>query len=391
VAIDVVSSVTLRGMQTAEHLYQKASSFIHLLYQELGLDGSEERLDEIKKEIDTTGTYSHSFQELEHGVRMAWRNSNRCIGRLYWKSLVLNDKRNVSSSQEVFDALEEHLILATNKGKILPLITVFPPQSPNGKVPFRIWNKNLIRYAAHQQANGSIIGDPEQVHFTEQCKQLGWIGNNTAFDLLPIVVQEYGKQPNWHKLSPELVLEVELEHPEHEWVGSLQLKWHAVPLISDMVLEIGGIQYPAAPFNGWYMVTEIGSRNLGDEKRYNQLPLIAEKMQLKQDKSNPFWKDKALVVLNEAVFYSFQKAGVTLADHHAASEQFMKFIRNEENEGRKVEADWSWIVPPLSGSALKVFHQEYSNNVIGPNFYYNDSAWVKTPSTSKCPFHKNAI
>ena len=378
-------------MQTAEHLYQKASSFIHQLYQELGLDGSEERLDEIKKEIDTKGTYSHSYQELEHGVRMAWRNSNRCIGRLYWKSLVLNDKRNVSSSQEVFDALEEHLMLATNKGKILPLITVFPPQSPNGKAPFRIWNKNLIRYAAHQQADGSIIGDPEQLDFTQQCKQLGWIGNNTAFDLLPIVVQEYGKQPNWHKLSPELVLEVELEHPEHKWFSELKLKWHAVPLISDMVLEIGGIQYPAAPFNGWYMVTEIGSRNLGDEKRYNQLPLIAEKMQLKQDKSNPFWKDKALVVLNEAVFYSFQKAGVALADHHSASEQFIKFIRNEENEGRKVEADWSWIVPPLSGSALKVFHQEYSNNVIGPNFYYNDSAWAKTPSTSKCPFHKNAI
>jgi nitric-oxide synthase len=139
------------------------------------------------------------------------------------------------------------------------------------------------------------------------------------------------------------------------------------------------------------MVTEIGSRNLGDEKRYNKLPLIAENLQLKQDKSHPFWKDKALVVLNESVFYSFQKAGVTLTDHHAASEQFMKFIRNEENEGRKVEADWSWIVPPLSGSALKVFHQEYSNNVIGPNFYYNDNAWTKEASKSKCPFHKNAI
>lgn len=378
-------------MQTADQLYQKAYSFIQQLYQELGLAGMEERLIQIKKEIQQTGTYTHHFEELEHGARMAWRNSNRCIGRLYWKSLVLNDKRTVSSTKEVFAALEEHLKMATNKGKILPLITVFPPQLPKGETPFRIWNKNLIRYAAHEQADGSIIGDPDQKAFTEQCKKLGWTGNNTAFDLLPIVVQEKGKQPEWHKLLPELVLEVELEHPEHEWFSSLQLKWHAVPLISDMVLEIGGIQYPAAPFNGWYMVTEIGSRNLGDEKRYNQLPVIAEKLQLKQDKSNPFWKDKALLVLNEAVYHSFQKAGVTLADHHSASEQFMKFIRNEENEGRKVEADWSWIVAPLSGSALKVFHQEYSNEVIGPNFYYNDTAWEKEPSKSQCPFHKNAI
>jgi nitric-oxide synthase len=192
-------------------------------------------------------------------------------------------------------------------------------------------------------------------------------------------------------LNQNLILEVDLEHPEYKWFSDLQLKWHAVPLISDMVLEMGGIQYPAAPFNGWYMVTEIGSRNLGDEKRYNQLPIIANKLALNTDKSNPFWKDKALVVLNEAVHFSFQKAGVTLADHHAASEQFMKFIRNEEGEGRSVKADWSWIVPPLSGSTLKVFHHEYNNDVVSPNFFYNHNAWESSSQKSKCPFHKDTI
>ena len=378
-------------MQSIETLFQKAASFINALYQELDIPGVDERVNEVKNEIEKTGTYTHTFQELEHGVRMAWRNSNRCIGRLYWKSLILNDKRTISSTKDVFLALDEHLNMATNNGKILPLITVFPPQDPNGTTPFRIWNKNLIRYAAHQKADGSIIGDPEQLSFTQQCKDLGWKGNNTAFDLLPIVVQENGQQPEWHSLNPSLVLEVAIEHPEYKWFTDLQLKWHAVPLISDMVLEVGGIQYPAAPFNGWYMVTEIGSRNLGDEARYNKLPLIADGLGLKQEKSNPFWKDKALVVLNEAVHYSFQKAGVTLADHHAASEQFMKFIRNEEAEGRTVNADWSWIVPPLSGSALKVFHKEYSNEIITPNFYYNHKAWETSPQKSKCPFHKDSI
>jgi len=378
-------------MQSTETLFQKAASFINALYQELDIPGVDERVNEVKNEIEKTGIYTHTFQELEHGVRMAWRNSNRCIGRLYWKSLILNDKRTISTTKDVFASLEEHLNMATNNGKILPLITVFPPQDPNGIIPFRIWNKNLIRYAAHQKADGSIIGDPEQLSFTQQCKDLGWKGNNTAFDLLPIVVQENGQQPEWHSLSPSLVLEVAIEHPEYKWFSDLQLKWHAVPLISDMVLEVGGIQYPAAPFNGWYMVTEIGSRNLGDEARYNKLPLIADGLGLKQEKSNPFWKDKALVVLNEAVHYSFQKAGVTLADHHAASEQFMKFIRNEEAEGRTVNADWSWIVPPLSGSALKVFHKEYDNEVISPNFYYNDKAWLPEPTKSKCPFHKDSI
>ena len=36
------------------------------------------------------------------------------------------------------------------------------------------------------------------------------------------------------------------------------MKWYGVPMISDMRLEIGGISYTAAPFNGWYMGTEIG-------------------------------------------------------------------------------------------------------------------------------------
>lgn len=378
-------------MKSNSVLYQKAALFLKQVHDELELDGLEQRLTAIQQEIDSTGTYTHTFEELEHGARMAWRNSNRCIGRLYWKSLVLNDKRNVSTTDEVFDALEEHLNKATNKGKILPLITVFPPQKVNGNTPFRIWNKNLIRYAAHEQADGSIVGDPDQLAFTKLCKGWGWKGNYSAFDLLPIVVQENGKEPQWRLLNPSLILEVDLEHPEHTWFTDLQLKWHAVPLISDMVLEMGGIQYPAAPFNGWYMVTEIGSRNLGDEKRYNQLPLIASKMGLNTDKSNPFWKDKAMVVLNEAVFFSFQKAGVTLADHHAASEQFMKFMRNEEAEGRTVHADWSWIVPPLSGSALKVFHQEYNNEVVSPNFYYNHHAWTSSPAKSKCPFHKDTI
>ena len=378
-------------MKSKDLLYLKASSFLEQVYQELGLPALEQRLVDVHQEIETTGTYTHLPIELEHGARLAWRNSNRCIGRLYWKSLVLNDKRNATNTNEVFDALEEHLEMATNNGKILPLITVFPPLQPNGTIPFRIWNKNLIRYAAHQQEDGTIIGDPDQLAFTKLCKQWGWSGNDGEYDLLPLVVQANGELPTWRKLKQESVLEVDLAHPEYKWFSDLQLKWHAVPLISDMLLDVGGIQYPAAPFNGWYMVTEIGSRNLGDEKRYNKLPLIAQQMGLNMDKSNPFWKDKTLVVLNEAVHFSFQKSGVTLADHHAASEQFMKFIRNEEAENRTVNADWAWIVPPLSGSALKVFHQEYNNDVISPNFFYNHNAWEDTPTKSKCPFHKDTI
>lgn len=38
----------------------------------------------------------------------------------------------------------------------------------------------------------------------------------------------------------------------------------------------GGIRYSAAPFNGWYMGTEIGARNHVDDNRYNVLPAVAQ-------------------------------------------------------------------------------------------------------------------
>ena len=68
-------------MNSNATLFQKASNFLVEIYKELDLSGLEQRLAEVQKEIDSTGTYKHSFEELEHGARMAWRNSNRCIGR----------------------------------------------------------------------------------------------------------------------------------------------------------------------------------------------------------------------------------------------------------------------------------------------------------------------
>lgn len=51
----------------------------------------------------------------------------------------------------------------------------------------------------------------------------------------------------------------------------MKLKWYAVPAVSSLLLDIGGLEFTAAPFNGWYMSSEIGARNFGDEYRYNLL------------------------------------------------------------------------------------------------------------------------
>jgi len=45
-------------------------------------------------------------------------------------------------------------------------ITFFPPRN-DVKKEFRVWNAQLIRYAGYQQENGSVVGDPANVEFTQ--------------------------------------------------------------------------------------------------------------------------------------------------------------------------------------------------------------------------------
>lgn len=72
-------------MSNQEALWNEAEAFISLCYEELSKSNEEKaaRLHEIKQEIDSEGMYTHTQEELAHGAKMAWRNSNRCIGRLF--------------------------------------------------------------------------------------------------------------------------------------------------------------------------------------------------------------------------------------------------------------------------------------------------------------------
>lgn len=45
-------------------------------------------------------------------------------------------------------------------------ITIFPQRKRPFK-DFRVWNSQLIRYAGYKQSDGSVLGDPANVEFTE--------------------------------------------------------------------------------------------------------------------------------------------------------------------------------------------------------------------------------
>ncbi|GAB2808946.1 nitric oxide synthase oxygenase [Streptomyces daliensis] len=340
------------------------------------------RLAEVRAAIGETGTYRHTGAELEFGARVAWRNSSRCIGRLYWNSLRVLDRRAATGAEQIHRHLCDHLAIATNGGRIRPVISVFAPEAPGRPAP-RLWNDQLIRYAGHRHEDGTVTGDPALADFTDAVRRLGWQPPGTPFDILPLVIDLPEDKPQLFDVPRRLVREVPLAHPRFPQLTALGLRWYAVPAISHMRLRIGGVDYPLAPFNGWYMGTEIGARNLVDTDRYDLLPVIARRLGLDTGSEATLWRDRALVELNIAVLHSFHSAGVRITDHHTESRHFLAHLAQEERHGRTVPADWSWIVPPVSGGATPVFHRYYDHAELRPNFYLDADAAAR--SRGRCP------
>ncbi|XP_072520699.1 nitric oxide synthase 1 [Salminus brasiliensis] len=364
-------------VRTKEELLPLATDFINQYYTSIKRCGSKahvDRLEEVKKEIETSGTYQLKDTELIYGAKHAWRNAARCVGRIQWSKLQVFDARDCTTAHGMFNYICNHIKYATNKGNLRSAITIFP-QRTDGKHDFRVWNSQLIRYAGYKQPDGSVLGDPASLELTEICIQQGWKAPKGRFDVLPLLLQANGNDPELFEIPDDLVLEVNITHPKFEWFKDLNLKWYGLPAVSNMLLEIGGLEFTACPFSGWYMGTEIGVRDFCDSSRYNILEEVATMMGLDTRKTSSLWKDQALVEINIAVLYSYQVSKVTIVDHHSATESFMKHMENEYRVRGGCPGDWVWIVPPMSGSITPVFHQELLNYRLTPSFEYQADPW----------------
>lgn len=354
-------------------LIDKATTFIQTMYSELNYtqDEVDKRLKEINQEIEKTGTYTHTLEELTYGAKMAWRHSNRCIGRFFWESLNVKDARDINDETHFLETIEDHIIKGTNDGKIKPYITIFSPDKPP-----KIYNNQLIRYAGYEDC-----GDPSERDVTRLAQHLGWLGEGGDFDVLPLIYQINDGPIKFYEYPKSIIKEVSIEHEHYPKLKDLNLKWYAVPIISNMDLQIGVIIYPTAPFNGWYMVTEIAVRNFTDSYRYDLLEKVAEAFEFDTLKNNSFNKDRALIELNYAVYHSFKSQGVSIVDHLTASRQFEMFEKNEAKHQRSVTGKWSWLAPPISPTLTNNYHHGFDNTMRDPNFFYKQS------SETKCPFH----
>ena len=329
------------------------------------------REDKIQKRLG--GSWTQTYKELEFGVRRSWRNSRKCIARNHHQDLKLCDLRSITTSAGMAKELLRNAIQAFNNGRIEPTAFVFAPRQIDGRGAM-IWNNQILGFAGYRMDDdGSILGDPANLELTTAIMELGWTPPKTRgrWDLLPLVVMAEGDKPAMMEIPAPLSRLVHINHPEYPRIGELGLKWVAAPALTRLGFDIGGVQYTAAPFIGWFMDAEIGVRNLTDSFRYNVLPDVIKAMGLAEGRFKDGLEDfedlpeyeqlkmlsNAQSELTYATQLSFNQAGITMSDSLTASKKWCKFDDEfKEKNGYRLPADPYWIAPP-QGSIIPLWHR----------------------------------
>ncbi|KAL9019558.1 MAG: hypothetical protein Q9185_003178 [Variospora sp. 1 TL-2023] len=236
-----------------------------------------------------------------------------------------------------------------------------------------IWNHQLLEFAGYEMEDGSVLGDPASIALTKAILELGWEPPSPKgkWDLLPLVVMAENDVPVMNEIPPPLSNLVHIRHPRYtDQFAKLDLKWAAFPMLTRLGFDIGGVQYTAAPFAGWFMDAEIGVRDLADTFRYNALPDVARALGLLAGAGSetesledlPEYErlsmlSRAQTELTYAVYWSYQQAKVSMSDSLTAS---MKWCRYDDEfkakNGFRLPADPYWLAPP-QGAIVPVWHR----------------------------------
>ncbi|GLB07177.1 hypothetical protein AtubIFM57258_002500 [Aspergillus tubingensis] len=364
--------------------------------------------DQEYKRVGKTSIWTQSAEELRYGLRLAWKNSRRCIMRSRYQDLGLCDLRHIHTSVGMATTLLEEVTKAFNDGQIKPTVFVFPPKSVDGSGPM-FWNKQVLNFAGYELEDGSIVGDPSNVKLTQDIINLGWAPPRpkTPWDLLPIVAMAESDAPALVEVPDDLRRLIAIRHPDYPGFNELGLRWYQFPALSRLGFDIGGVQYTATPFIGWYMDAEIGVRNLADTFRFDGLPEVVKaigfdinayrakpeyadirELEDLPDYEQLRWRSRAQAELNYAVRWSFLQHGVTCVGTLAASSDWSQFDdEHAAKKGYRLNSDPYWLSPP-QGSIIPVWHRGGAPNyqpkpMICRNRYDPVNSWQRRKGSTE--------
>ena len=161
------------------------------------------RLREVRRELRSTGTYQHTTGRTVYAARVAWRNSSRCIGRLYWRSLRVRDLRRVTSAPEIAAETIAHLRQATNGGRIRPVISVFAPDTPARPGPRILCAQRSVRRLRGRWRHDYRGPGQCQAHPARPVARLAAASDQPRpFDVLPLMIRAAGGAPTCTSYRP---------------------------------------------------------------------------------------------------------------------------------------------------------------------------------------------
>jgi nitric oxide synthase oxygenase domain/subunit len=251
--------VNLKDMESS--LFQKSADFFIRLGVDMGYDYDKiySRIKYAHQELDKKGNYTLSREELTYGTQLAWQNAYCTNSDTPQKQdLLVVDCRSVRTAEELFNTLCEHLKESFNEVALLPIVTVLPTTDQkistelddltHKKIPLRILNKQLLLLAGYTQKDGSVIGDPLNIELTEFCLSLGWTPpTNNMTHVLPLVIDTADGVIHWFQWPCDSVKMEQLTYKAQAINQVRHIKQNTISMMSDMILEIGGLLFPVRP------------------------------------------------------------------------------------------------------------------------------------------------
>jgi hypothetical protein len=84
--------------------YECFATFFKVVLSTVILQAKVARKKAVCDALARTGTYEHTFSELQWGARVAWRNHSKSAHRSHWNELMLLDHRSADTPAKMFEA-----------------------------------------------------------------------------------------------------------------------------------------------------------------------------------------------------------------------------------------------------------------------------------------------
>lgn len=235
------------------------------------------RIDELRAEVDRTGSFTVRPKEMEFWVRFAWMSADRCSGRQHTlQQAVIRYLPDVRAASDMLAAVVEHAAIAMSaKHAPQSVITVMGGPSQPGRIGQLFVTEQLVRFEG-DRAYRSLVdwmdaSDPALIQRTD--------GVFSMFNVLPMLaVGEDGEVAAGTPPEARQYL-IDIPAPLHpEWrlehdFRDRFARWTAVPLQTNFDLDIAGQRY-CVVFNGWYVDEEVAI-DLLDRERYDLAEEVA--------------------------------------------------------------------------------------------------------------------